>query len=154
MNDNAIQEIIDRQEITDGLHWYTRWVDLNRVDKQVQIFTEDGRITFYGEDGWTVGRDNIEAMLVPAVAKYTATHHYISNIEIDFEGPNDARSVCYLQAWHRPADGSEDYTLRAQYHDKWSRTPVGWRLSERRLKAAGVSNRGSGPNMESIGRES
>ena len=75
MDDNAIQKIIDRQEITDGLHWYTRWVDLNRVDKQVQIFTEDARITFYGEDEWIVGRDNIEAMLTPAVSRYAATHH-------------------------------------------------------------------------------
>jgi hypothetical protein len=152
MTDEAIQQILDRQAITDGLHWYTRWVDLNRVDKQVEIFTEDGRITFYGDDDWTVGRDNIEAMLTPSVARYAATHHYISNIEIDFEGADDARVLCYLHAWHRPADGGEDYTLRAQYHDRWTRTPEGWRMTERRLKTAGTSKRSSGSSLESIGR--
>ena len=50
MNDDKLQQLIDRQAITDGLHWYTRWVDLNRVDMQVQIFAEDGRISFGGDN--------------------------------------------------------------------------------------------------------
>ncbi len=33
MSEEALQQLLDRQEITDGLHWYTKWVDLNRVDK-------------------------------------------------------------------------------------------------------------------------
>lgn len=152
MTNDALQEILDRQAITDGLHWYTRWVDLNRVDKQVEIFTEDARITFYGDDDWVVGRDNIEAMLTPSVARYVATHHHVSNIEINFEGADDARVICYLLAWHRPADGGDDYTLRAQYHDRWTRTPGGWRMTERRLKTAGTSSRASGSSLESIGR--
>lgn len=153
MDENALQQIIDRQAIEDGLHWYTRWVDLNRVDKQVEIFTEDGRLTFYGDDGWTVGRDAIEALITPAMTRWAATHHYISNIEITFEGPDDARSMCYLHAWHRPADGGDDYTLHAQYHDVWTRTDVGWRIAERRLKTAGTSSRrDGGSSLEPVGR--
>ncbi len=138
MNDDLLQQMVDRQAITDGLHWYTRWVDLNRVDKQVEIFTDDGRITFRGEDNWTVGRANIEALITPLVAAYKATHHYISNIAITFEGADEARSECYLHAWHRPADGGDDFTLFAQYHDCWTRTENGWRIQERRLKTAGT----------------
>jgi hypothetical protein len=153
VSSHAVQQLVDRQAITDGLHWYTRWVDLNRVDKQVEIFTDDGRITFYGDDAWTVGREAIQAMLTPGVAKYAATHHYISNIEINFEGPDEANSLSYLQAWHRPADGSDDYTLYAQYHDRWVRTPDGWRISERWLKTAGTSSRAGGRSkLEPIGR--
>ncbi|MGI9645687.1 MAG: nuclear transport factor 2 family protein, partial [Ilumatobacteraceae bacterium] len=149
----VLQQMIDRQDITDALHWYTRWVDLNRVDKQVEVFTDDGRITFYGDDGWTEGRAAIQAMITPAVAKYEATHHYISNIEITFDGADDARSMCYLHAWHRPADGGPDYTLYAQYHDVWTRKADGWRISERRLKTAGTSSRGGGgSSLEPIGR--
>lgn len=151
MNDDMLQQIMDRQAITDGLHWYTRWVDLNRVDKQVEIFTEDGRITFRGEDAWTQGRANIEALITPLVALYEATHHYISNIEISFDSANEARSQCYLHAWHRPADGSEDFTLFAQYHDCWTRTGEGWRIRERRLKTAGTIG-GDSTGLVSIGR--
>ncbi|MDX1581790.1 MAG: nuclear transport factor 2 family protein, partial [Alphaproteobacteria bacterium] len=122
MTDKALQQILDRQEITEGLFWYTKWVDLNRVDKQVQIFTEDGKIRFGGDD-WTEGRANIEALIKPAVELYSATHHYITNIEIMFEGADEARSQCYLHAWHRPKDGSDDFILYAQYHDHWVKTP-------------------------------
>ncbi|MGI9621816.1 MAG: nuclear transport factor 2 family protein [Acidimicrobiales bacterium] len=153
MESTTIQQLVDRQDIVDGLHWYTRWVDLNRVDMQVQIFTDDARLTFYGDDEWIVGRDNIEAVLTPSVARYAATHHYISNIEITFEGNDEARSVCYLKAWHRPADGGDDYTLYAQYHDRWTRTGEGWRMTERRLKTAGTSSRTGGrASLEDIGR--
>lgn len=138
MDENTLQQLVDRQAITDGLHWYTRWVDLNRVDRQVEIFTEDGRITFRGDDNWTVGRANIEALITPLVAAYAATHHYISNININFDGADEAHSECYLHAWHRPADGSADFTLFAQYHDDWVRTDDGWRIRQRRLKTAGT----------------
>lgn len=153
MDEAQLQQLLDRQEITAGLHWYTRWVDLNRVDKQVQIFTNDGRITFYGDDAWTEGREAIETMITAGMHRYEATHHYLSNIEISFEGPDDARSICYLHAWHRPANGDADYTLHAQYHDVWTRTDDGWRISERRLKTAGTSTRGEGRSpLEPIGR--
>ncbi|MEN3977276.1 nuclear transport factor 2 family protein [Emcibacter sp. SYSU 3D8] len=153
--DNMLQQMMDRQAITDGLHWYTKWVDLNRVDKQVQIFTEDGRLKFGVGDDWTVGRANIEALITPLVQLYSATHHYITNIEITFEGADEARSQCYLHAWHRPADGSENFVLYAQYHDRWTRTADGWRITERRLKTAGTEGSPSGEaGLEPIGRAS
>ena len=153
MKDEILQQMLDRQAITDGLHWYTRWVDLNRVDKQVEIFTEDGRITFTGDDAWTVGRANIETLITPLVALYQATHHYISNIEIAFDGPKEARSQCYLHAWHRPLGGGDDFILYAQYHDRWTKTPEGWRIRERRLKTAGTEGRDDdGASLEPIGR--
>ena len=151
MSDDVLRQMVDRQAITDGLHWYARWVDLNRVDKQVEIFTEDGCIAFRGDESMVQGRDNIEALIAPLVAAYEATHHYISNVEITFEGPDDARSQCYLHAWHRPADGSEDFILYAQYHDLWTRTDEGWRIRERRLKTAGTEG-GGGAALEPIGR--
>jgi hypothetical protein len=138
MSEEALQQLLDRQEITDGLHWYTKWVDLNRVDKQVEIFAEDGRITFAGDDAWTVGRENIRIMNTPLVASYAATHHYITNIEINFEGPDQARSQCNLYAWHRPKEPGPDFELYAQYHDIWVRTADGWKIQERRLKTAGT----------------
>ena len=153
MNDDMLQQIMDRQAITDGLHWYTRWVDLNRVDTPVEIFTDDGRITFSDDNSWIVGRANIETLITPLVAAYKSTHHYISNVEITFENANEARSQCYLHAWHRPADGGVDFTLYAQYHDLWTRTAEGWRIKERSLKTAGTVGRElAGTDLVGIGR--
>jgi len=152
MNNETLQQINDRQAITDGLHWYTKWVDRNRVDKQVEIFAEDGRICF-GGDTWTQGRAAIEALIHPLVQVYSATHHYITNIEITFEGADNASSQCYLHAWHRPVDGSADFILYAQYHDNWVRTEEGWRIKERLLKVAGTEGREeAGTSFTGIGR--
>jgi hypothetical protein len=154
MNDDMLQQIMDRQAITDGLHWYTKWVDLNRVDKQVEIFAEDGRITFSDDSGWTSGRADIEILITPLVAAYKATHHYITNVEITFLSADEAACQCYLHAWHRPADGGADFTLYAQYHDLWTRTEEGWRIKERRLKTAGTVGRELGStDLVGIGRE-
>ena len=152
MDEDKVQQLVDRQEIIDRMHWYTSWVDLNRVDKQVEVFAEDGRLTFYGDDHWIEGKDNIQEALLPSVAKYAATHHYISNIVVTFDSAKTANAISYVQAWHRPADGSDDYTLHAQYHDKWVKIFGAWKLSERRLKTAGTSNRSDGPNLEPIDR--
>ena len=154
MNEDKVQQLVDRQEIIDQMHWYTGWVDLNRVDKQVEVFAEDGRLTFYGDDHWIEGRENIQQALIPSVSKYAATHHYISNIVITFEALDVATAISYVQAWHRPADGGDDYTLHAQYHDKWIKISGIWKLSERRLKTAGTTSRGQGLELEPIGRHS
>ncbi len=77
-------------------------------------------------------------MNTPLVASYAATHHYITNIEINFEGPDQARSQCNLYAWHRPKEPGPDFELYAQYHDIWVRTADGWKIQERRLKTAGT----------------
>ena len=63
MDEDKVQQLVDRQEIIDRMHWYTSWVDLNRVDKQVEVFAEDGRLTFYGDDHWIEGKDNIQEAL-------------------------------------------------------------------------------------------
>ena len=65
MDEDKVQQLIDRQEIIDRMHWYTGWVDLNRVDKQVEVFADDGRLTFYGDDHWIEGKDNIHKLSFP-----------------------------------------------------------------------------------------
>ena len=77
-------------------------------------------------------------MNTPLVASYKATHHYITNIEINFEDTDRARSQCNLYAWHRPVEEGPDFELYAQYHDIWIRTHEGRRIQERRLKTAGT----------------
>ena len=64
----------------------------------------------------------------------------MSNIEIDFEGPDTAAAQSAVLAWHRRYDGSE-WTLYGRYVDRWTRTEAGWRLAERELRAAGAVGR-------------
>ena len=45
---SEIQELFDRQEITDVMHSYCRFVDLNLPEKQVECFTIDAIADYYG----------------------------------------------------------------------------------------------------------
>ena len=94
---SEIQELFDRQEITDVMHSYCRFVDLNLPEKQVECFTIDAAADYYGGTE-LVGRGAILEMLQEALTRFTATCHTLSNIEISFESPNTANSISYVQA--------------------------------------------------------
>ena len=147
---SEIQELFDRQEITDVMHSYCRFVDLNLPEKQVECFTIDAAADYYGGTE-LVGRGAILEMLQEALTRFTATCHTLSNIEISFESPNTANSISYVQAWHRKLSGPEDdYEVRGQYHDRWLKTEEGWRISYRKfLTMAATPPR---PDAPGIGR--
>ena len=147
---SEIQELFDRQEITDVMHSYCRFVDLNLPEKQVECFTIDATADYYGGNE-LVGRGAILEMLQEALTRFTATCHTLSNIEISFESPNTANSISYVQAWHRKPSGPEDdYEVRGQYHDRWLKTEEGWRISYRKfLTMAATPPR---PDAPGIGR--
>ena len=147
---SEIQELFDLQEITDVMHSYCRFVDLNLPEKQVECFTIDAAADYYGGTE-LVGRGAILEMLQEALTRFTATCHTLSNIEISFESPNTANSISYVQAWHRKPSGPEDdYEVRGQYHDRWLKTEEGWRISYRKfLTMAATPPR---PDAPGIGR--
>ena len=147
---SEIQELFDRQEITDVMHSYCRFVDLNLPEKQVECFTIDAAADYYGGTE-LVGRGAILEMLQEALTRFIATCHTLSNIEISFESPNTANSISYVQAWHRKPSGPEDdYEVRGQYHDRWLKTEEGWRISYRKFLTMAATP--PSPDAPGIGR--
>lgn len=126
----------DRQAIADGLHHYCFWVDRNRPDRQVEIFTDDCQV-YFRADRPIEGREAVRQVVVAGLAKYAATHHHLSNIMIDLDG-DSAAVTSYVYAWHTHTDpGEEDFHLYGEYHDVWRRTDGGWRCAKRSLLSAG-----------------
>ena len=133
------RQLVDRQEITAVMAAYARWADLNQPERQAATFAADGRVSYHPGE-WTAGREALTDKLRTALAGYAQTSHHVSNIEIDFEGPDTAAAQSAVIAWHRRHDGSE-WTLYGRYVDRWTRTDAGWRLAERELRAAGAVGR-------------
>ena len=79
------------QDITLMLHEQARLADLNRPEEQVLCFTEDVVADYYGEP--LHGRDAIYALLVPALKRWIASSHSISNVQIEVVDEKSARSV-------------------------------------------------------------
>ena len=136
---SLLAQLLDRQEITAVMAAYARWADLNRPERQAATFVEDCRVSYHPGD-WIAGRAALTEQLRAALARYVQTSHHVSNIEIDFEGPDTAAAQSAVIAWHRRHDGSE-WTLYGRYVDRWTRTEAGWRLAERELRAAGAVGR-------------
>jgi uncharacterized protein (TIGR02246 family) len=147
-----VRELADRQAIADLLHAYCLHFDNDEPAAVAALFTPDATVDYGPEVPVLVGTDAIAAAVARGLERtFAATSHHVSNIQVAFDGPDAARTVAYVYAWHRYADGSPDGELWGRYRHSVVRTGAGWRISSLRLEAAGTADfhRGS---MHPIGR--
>ena len=134
----AVRELLDRQAIADLVYAYCEHFDRNEPEAVAALFTDDARIDYGPEATTIVGRDAIAPTIAVGLDRtFAATSHHVSNIRVEFDGPDEARGVTYLYAWHRYRDGSPDGELWGRYHHRFVRTDDGWRIAELVLVAAG-----------------
>lgn len=140
--ERKLQQLIDRQEITDLIHDYCIHVDQYEPEKVAALFTEDC-ITDFGKinGGEVLGRRRVERGCRYTLAGWDATSHRVSNIRLWFEDDDDVRGVTYLHAWHRPYPGQPSYHIYARYNDRFTQTDQGWRFCARRLSVFGQEGR-------------
>tara|TARA_Y100000748_G_scaffold290602_1_gene277382 strand:+ start:333 stop:785 length:453 start_codon:yes stop_codon:yes gene_type:complete len=124
------EELLIVHQITFMIHEQARLADENRPVEQAACFTEDAIANYYGEE--IHGREKIYNLLLPALTKWIASCHSISNVQVTVNDTESATSLSYVHAWHRvDPTGEDDYEVRGQYHDEWIRSEVGWRISKR-----------------------
>jgi uncharacterized protein (TIGR02246 family) len=135
----AVRELDDRRAITDLIHAYCDHFDRNEPEAVAALFTPGATIDYGPESATIVGADAIAPTIAIGLRQiFAATSHHVSNIQISFDGPDAARSVAYLYAWHRYVDGSPDGELWGRYRHRFERTDAGWRIAELVLEAAGM----------------
>lgn len=133
---DLLRELADRVELADLIHAYCDHFDRNEPEAVAALFSEDATVDYGPEAATITGSAAIAPTIAVGLAQtFAATSHHVSNIRIDFEGPDAARSVSYLYAWHRYVDGSPDGELWGRYRHRFTRTPEGWRISELVLEA-------------------
>ena len=136
---DLFRELADRQAITDLIHAYCFHFDNNEPEAVAALFTDDATVDYGPESATIVGSATIATTIAVGLERiFAATSHHVSNIQITFEGPDQARSVTYLYAWHRYVDDSPDGELWGRYRHRFTRTGAGWRISELLLQAAGM----------------
>ena len=135
----TVRELVDRQEIRDLIYAYCDHFDRNEPEAVAALFTAEARIDYGPEAPTIVGADAIAPTIAVGLERtFAATSHHVSNVRIEFDGPDAARSVSYLYAWHRYRDGSPDGELWGRYDHRFERTAAGWRIAELVLRAAGT----------------
>jgi 3-hydroxyacyl-CoA dehydrogenase len=121
----------DRIAITGLLHRYCAMLDAMELELVPELFTDDC-VVVYGPDErmQSHGAAELETSL-RRLWRFARTSHHLSNVEVMFDGPDAAHARSYVLAWHQQSDGGSR-TLYAEYHDRFVRTPAGWRIAERR----------------------
>ena len=127
----ALQDLADRQAITDLIYRYCRSVDRLDIPLGHSIWHDDGTAD-YGE---AVYQGNGRGVIDHICAQHRRTLHHshqVSNILIDLDGDR-AGSESYVTASLRVRRGEqlEHMTVWGRYIDRWSRRNGRWGLDER-----------------------
>jgi SnoaL-like domain len=131
MTDLALlQEVTDRQAITDVIYRYCRAVD--RIDPELgySIWNEDA-VADYGAIYQGDGRGVID--LICSQHQHLLCHsHQVSNILIELDG-DTAGSEAYVTANLRLQAGEQlkQISIWARYIDQWSRRNGRWGIDKR-----------------------
>ena len=127
----------DYRDIEQVLYQYAWMVDKREWKLIDQVFAPDATLDYEstGGPGKIHHREALE-WLDRALAGWPINLHHITNIMVQLDG-DTARSRCYFFApMGRPRAGggyfSQDVITNAGfYHDRFVRTPAGWRIAER-----------------------
>lgn len=146
-----MQELLDRLAIAEALHQYCAALDRMDLPRLAALFTEDC-VVDYGPEDWLQSRG--AAALEKSLRRmwrWSRTSHHLSNVQIDFQGANEALAQSYVHAWHERGDGASAEVF-GQYHDRFVRLPAGWRIAERRMLMNGHSE-GFAVNLNRLQRQ-
>jgi ketosteroid isomerase-like protein len=139
----AVQRLIDKDEIARVLFDYANFLDLNDTKRVTALFTPDCYIAYgqdHGADGIEAYRETLESDKFGVGAFFAGTSHHVSNVVIDFADDDTANVRSVLYAWHKYNRQRPDGVLMGQYHDVIVRTPDGWKIKRRELKTVGTEN--------------
>ena len=118
----------DHAEIRNLLAAYCVLLDLDDMDRWIELFTDDAVYEVYGARG--VGHDGIRTLLTGAPGGL----HLGGPPMIDVHGDraSTVRNLLFVDR----TDGSHRHAV---YHDELVRTPEGWRIARCRCRFHGSS---------------
>ncbi len=121
----------DIDDITRVKYRYLRALDTKRWDEFAETLTEDVVGDYgssLGEEHHFTDRDSLVEFMRSSMPANIITEHRVTHPEIDVDG-DEATGTWYLQ--DRVIVPDFDFMLygAAFYHDRYRRTPDGWRIS-------------------------
>jgi hypothetical protein len=125
----ALRELLDRAQITDLIHRYSRAVDRLDADLLRSVYWPDGT----DDHGMFAGGalDYVDWVMA-FVGAWISTHHDNSNIMIDLDG-DVAYGECHWTGWYRFQQGDQvvDQVSNGRYLDRYERRDGEWRIFHR-----------------------
>ncbi len=124
-----IQLIIDRVEIEALRAEFTDAAMMNDHDRLAALFMPEGAIRIPDADIEVVGREQIKKLAVQRQQQFDVfvQNTHSGAVEIDDDSASGRAYVCELIRLR----GGASHLNYAVYHDRYRRTPDGWRFVER-----------------------
>ena len=129
----ALQQLLDRQQIEDVLTRYSRAVDRADVDLLRSCYHDDATEDHGGVFKGTA-RDYVD-QIAAILPKAGILNHLVTNVLVEFTGADAARVEAQILTFARmKKDGEKFDTLTlARAVDRFERRDGRWAISERRL---------------------
>lgn len=137
---DELQELRDRQQLSDLVNGYARAVDARDWTALRAVFADRIEADFRDFAGREIFRGSAEdwvATIRATVGGMDATQHLMANHLHDIEG-DDARVHSDVIAAHflAAARGEREYTVGGHYDWQFARQPAGWRCVGYRLSVS------------------
>lgn len=123
-----LQQLSDRQEITDLITAYTRAVDTASWDDLDAVFTEDAQLDYTSSGGAISGLAEAKPF-VRNLEGFTRWQHTIGQVAIDLDGDRAHATAYFINPMvSTGVDGKETlWEVGGYYHHRLVRTADGWR---------------------------
>lgn len=130
----SLEQISDRLELQQLVTDYANAIDARAFERLDRIFTPDAQIDYTAMGGIAGPYPQIKAWLPEALKHFPAYMHLIGNLSFEIAGDTATGQVACINPMviPKPDGGHDTMFLGLWYHDRYRRTPDGWRISERR----------------------
>ena len=128
--------LTDRTTIDEQISRYCRAIDTADWPLLDTIFTADALLDYTSSGGRRGSYPEIKAWLAEVLPLFAVRQHLVTNREITIDGDQATSRASLLNPMgvRRPDGAVQMFYAGATYHDRWRRTPAGWRIVERVLE--------------------
>ena len=129
------QEISDRLEIQELIAQFSHAIDGKRYSDAIALFTPDAAVDYTGIHGPSSNPKEVIGHVEETLSRLKITQHLVGATTITVNGDTaQSRSICHVTGVVTLAAGDHVFSTGLVYVDGFTRTPDGWRISERTIE--------------------
>lgn len=128
--EDALQGLVDREEIRETILRWSRSVDRFDWDALDTVWTQDLRSDFRALGLPACGAAELKGRLRESEKFFSMYQHVLSNLTFHEVTHDTARTSVMVSSTNR-TNGGDMFQVNGWYHDELRRTEQGWRISKR-----------------------
>jgi hypothetical protein len=128
--DDAIRDVVAKQQITEALMRYCRGVDRGDIDLVMSAFHDGALDDHHGVD--EIAAERFPATIAGSVRAIHRSNFHLGNVLIEVDGEvanSESYVVAHLRLQHD--DDRVDWTFAVRYVDRFERRAGVWRIARR-----------------------